>query len=324
MKPIGKPVWKIRFTPFEIGKYTFNITARNSKYSDSVSGSFNAILSNKSGFVRVCNEDKRFFKLDNGQNIFFVGMNLGWHTGANGTYDYERWFRKMRDNGINLARLWMASWSFAIEWKKLGYYDLENAWRLDWILNEAERSDIYIMLCLINHGQFSASVNPEWGNNPYNSRLGGPLRTPPEFFTNQEAISIFERRLRYILARWGYSTHLMAWEFWNEVDLTDNYEAEVVRKWHGEMSAWLRLNDPYRHLISTSFSNPYADEKMWDLETIDFSQVHMYNTPDFAQALPQYIKEFFKKHGKPVIVAEFSAEWRSPPVNIDPPRPKHP
>ncbi|MEM2941476.1 MAG: DUF5060 domain-containing protein [Thermoproteota archaeon] len=318
LRVVGEPVWKIRFTPFETGRYTFKVNSRNPGNISSVSGEFNVVPSSNGGFVRVCEEDERFFRLDNGQPIFFTGINLGWHTGANGTYDYERWFRKMSENGINLARIWMASWSFAIEWERLGYYNLKNAWMLDWVLNEAEKNDIYIMLCLINHGQFSARVNPEWSYNPYNSKRGGPLDHPSQFFTNKEAEELFLNRLRYIVARWGYSTHLMVWELWNEVDLTDSYNPTLVREWHDKMGRWLKQNDPYKHLVSTSFSNPTADLRMWDLQVIDFSQIHTYTSSDFTTLFPRYVKEWYNRHSKPVIIGEFSLDAGGPPYEVDP------
>jgi len=318
LRPIGRPLWKVRFTPTEVGEYSFEVVARNPKYSDNRSGSFRAVPSNETGFVKVHEGDRRYFQLDDGRPIFFVGINLGWYTGSNGTYDYERWFSKMRENGINLARLWMASWSFGIEWNQLGFYDLERAWRLDWVLDEAEKNDIYIMLCLINHGQFSATVNPQWNDNPYNSRLGGPLNSPSEFFVNQRATQLFLQRTQYIVARWGYSTHLMAWELWNEVDLTDGYQRASVRNWHKSVGEWLRRTDPYGHLISTSFSNPNADDEMWGLEQIDFSQVHIYSSRDLAHDLSTYVRDLVNRHNKPAIVGEFSADWRGPPTEIDP------
>ncbi|MEM1557575.1 MAG: DUF5060 domain-containing protein [Thermoproteota archaeon] len=318
LRVFGKPVWKIRFTPCETGKYTFKVSSRNPGNINNVTGEFNVIPSTNGGFVRVCEEDRRFFKLDNGQPIFFTGINLGWYTGENGTYDYERWFKKMNENGINLARIWMASWSFAIEWEKLGYYDLKKAWMLDWILNEAEKNNIYIILCLINHGQFSAKVNPEWPYNPYNSKRGGPLDHPSQFFTNEEAERLFLNRLRYIVARWGYSTHILAWELWNEVDLTDDYNPILVREWHDKIGKWLKQNDPYKHLVSTSFANPNADPIMWNLQVIDFSQIHIYTSIDFTIMFPKYIREWYNRYNKPVIIGEFSIDAGGPPYMADP------
>lgn len=38
-----------------------------------------------------------------------------------------------------------------------------------------------------------------------------------DFFTNAEAIADYKNRLRYLVARYAYSTSVFAWEFFNEV-----------------------------------------------------------------------------------------------------------
>ena len=51
------------------------------------------------------------------------------------------------------------------------------------------------------------------------------LSKPEDLWSNQSAWNYFQRRFRYLIARYGYSPALMAWELWNEVDLTDNLDA---------------------------------------------------------------------------------------------------
>lgn len=40
-----------------------------------------------------------------------------------------------------------------------------------------------------------------------------------EFFTNAEAMNDYKNKLRYIIARYSYSTAVFGWEFFNEVSL---------------------------------------------------------------------------------------------------------
>ena len=40
---------------------------------------------------------------------------------------------------------------------------------------------------------------------------GGFLSDATQFFTNSTAISLTKRKLRYSVARWGYSTAVMSW-----------------------------------------------------------------------------------------------------------------
>ena len=38
-----------------------------------------------------------------------------------------------------------------------------------------------------------------------------------DFFTDEGAMNDYKMRLRYLVARYGYSTSVFAWEFFNEV-----------------------------------------------------------------------------------------------------------
>ncbi len=316
LDPVGRPCWKVRFTPTAPGHYSFYAQVRDKwgSVARSETYHFEVIPSQLPGFVRTSPVNPLTLEFDNGSSIFFVGLNVCW-SGSRGTYDYDEWFSALAKSGVNLVRIWMAPWRFGIEWRELGRYDLAEAWRLDYVVKLAERYNMYIVLCLINHGQFSTIANPQWDNNPYNARRGGPLSKPEEFWTNEKAIELFKRRLRYIVARWGYSPNILAWELWNEVDLTDNYMhvRERVAQWHREMARYLKSIDPYKRMVTTSFADPNLDPLIWRLEEIDLITIHKYgpagfiNIADNSYELVRRVKE---EYGKPVILAEFGVDWR--------------
>ena len=92
----------------------------------------------------------------------------------------------------------------------------------------------------------------------------GFMLDPVEFFTNATAIALTERKLRYSIARWGYSTSIMAWELFNEVQYTDAGQAGqwgMIEAWHNQMATFIRSQDPYQHLITTSSA---LTEPIWD------------------------------------------------------------
>lgn len=309
--PLGDPLWKVRFTPTVAGEYKFRIIARSGSGQVETGDQSFVVLPprrGRGGFVRI-GGDGRHFVTEGGRGLFLIGHNVCWY-GEKGTFDYDRWFDKMASSGENYARIWMAPWAFGIEWEKLGFYDLEEAWRLDYVLQLAEERGIYVVLCLVNHGQFSTKVNPMWSENPYNSARGGPLSRPEDFFTDKRAKELFKRRLRYIVARWAYSTSILAWELWNEVDLTDNYDSVAVAEWHEEMARYIRELDPYDHLITTSFSDPRLDDAIWRMDEIDFTQIHIYGARDMAGSLPSLVRSRLDRYGKPVLVSEYAADWR--------------
>jgi hypothetical protein len=176
----------------------------------------------------------------------------------------------------------MASWSFGIEWKDtgLGNYQarMDRAAQLDEVFELAETLGIRLMLCLVNHGAFTEKNDSEWKDNPYNHANGGPLAAPQDFVTDKRGIALFERRVRYIAARWSHSPALHSWEWWNEVTWTPIAAAEL-RPWFTRMSKVLDAHDPYRRLRTTSWADR-GDAVAWKMPELDFAQQHDYTQRD--------------------------------------------
>jgi hypothetical protein len=317
LTPIGTPAWKVRFTPEEIGTWTYSLHAVDVKtgVGNFGPGTFACVSSQRRGFVQKSSRDPHYFQYEDGTQYIPIGQNLAWGNWGtnNGTYSYDAWLPKMAAQGSNFARYWMWSDFHGIEWKDtgLGNYTarMDQAWRLDHDLEAARRYDIQVMLVLLNHGAVSTQVNPQWADSPYAIANGGPCATPRDFFTNVTAKAYFKRRLRYIVARWGYASNLI-WELANEIDNTDGYLTNAgvradVADWHREMAAYLRSLDPC-HLITTSFSRYQDDPAIWRQPDIDFTQFHYYTTsPTAEDAQAAVIKRYRSLFpGKPVFGGE--------------------
>jgi len=308
--PVINPIWKLRFTPREAGEWTYQISIKNpAGKAQSNTYKLAVAKGDDRGFIRVDPKDRNYFSFESGDFYYPIGQNLGWDSLEN----YETYFAQMAENGQNWARIWMSNWSFGIEWKPMGYYrglgnyNLNNAARLDNLFVLAERHGIYLQLVFDFHGALSSTVNPEWHNNPYNAVNGGFLETADQFFTNNQAKELYQQRLRYIVARWGYSPKLMAWEFFNEINFSDNFNPENDAKWHKEMATWLKEQDPYQHMITTSYYD-YINRDTYALEAIDFTQYHMYKQRAyrlFEDLIPRLAA--FKK---PHFIAEFGSDSR--------------
>jgi hypothetical protein len=139
--------------------------------------------------------------------------------------------------------------------------------------------------------------------------MGGPVATPAEFFTSAAAKAMYKNRLRYIVARWGYSTGIAVWEFFNEVD-NAMYNGETViishasvTQWHTEMSAYLKSIDPYDHVVSTSISHRQING-LFSVPDIDINQQHIYK---FTGNIPGMLSN--NTTGKPFVIGEFGYEW---------------
>jgi hypothetical protein len=322
----GPPHWKIRFTPNEAGPWSYTLSCTDvSGTTVTPQRNFDCLFSDKKGFIRI--GSNKYFKFDNGKSFFAVGLNLAWYEYPEKTFSYKRWLDSLENNGANFIRVWMSENAFAIEWKNTGLGNYTNrqdrAYQLDWLLDYAEKKNVFIQLCLIPHGQFSSSINPEWIDNPYNSINGGPCAKPWDFFSNSIAKDLFKRKLRYIIARWGYSPNLFAWEFFNEVDHTDSFDVyrSQVFNWHIEMAQYLKSIDSNKRLITTSYANEFLDSNIWSSPLFDFTQIHHYNTTtDMQPAQVDLTALYLSDFGKPVSLGEYDFLELGPWAVINDPR----
>jgi hypothetical protein len=283
--------WRVRFTPRHTGRWqavaelkTLGVQAQSKPIRFIVQPA----ASTATGFIKTHPQHPRYLAREdlrgNLKTFLPIGLNLAWWNGdvLNALQDYERWFDAMRANGANTARIWMSSWAFGLEWDDtgLGNYAarLSRAQLLDQVLAMAEQRGIYLIVVLLNHGAFSLTTNSEWARNPYNVALGGPCQTPRDFATDEHAKSLFKQRLRYIAARWGYSPNILAWEWWNEVDLTP-IDTAALQPWLREMTAVLRVHDPNHHLTTLSYAYD-GDPAIWAMPEIALLQRHEYNRED--------------------------------------------
>jgi hypothetical protein len=313
----GSPEWRIRFTPDESGAYQLSVTATTASASLSGDTTFSTAAGTPASAFKTVPKiaaNQRYFEVA-GEPIVLNGANVCWH-GSRGTYDYVDWFPKMLQNGENFARLWMCPWAFGIEAaaNSRTNYAQTKAWQLDRVMRMAETNGIFIMLCLEYHGMFQTAPdqfggNNAWLQNPYNSANGGPCATPNEFFTGTAARDIYKKRLRYVMARWGASPNLLCWEFFNEIDNSyNNLNATDVANWHSALGTWLKANDPYKRLVTTSLTGSSDRAEIWNVSSLEFAQYHSYGLAQPASKLPPIVEGMMSKYHKPVIVSEYGID----------------
>ncbi len=331
----GSPYWRVRFTPTEPGRYTYTLRVTDRLGSTEWGpGGFTATPSADPGFIRVARSDPRYLEFANGRPFFPVGHNIRspndarveknfpwthrWHEGA---ASYERRFAKMEAEGSNFAEVWSASWSLGLEWRGdwLGYrgvgqYNLMNAWDFDRVLDAAAAHGIYLNFVVHNHGKFSTFSDEEWHDNPFNTAIGGFLSSPEGYFSDPRALASFRKLMRYMIARWGYSTHLFSWQLWSELNLAGSdrqmSRRPVVQDWHRMMARDIKAMDPNDHLIASHVSGDYASQNpaLIRLPEMDYCPVDAYHNSASALHivdLMQRTAEFNNPYGKPVLITEF-------------------
>lgn len=353
--------WKVRFTPDKVGNWHFTLHAIDKKGSLDLSSyggmSFNfncKPVNNASGFITKANT--RYLKrevITNGKrqshSFFPIGPNVAWYICKEyynyatpyGIYEYERRIDSLAGNA-NYMRV------FLDRPQSLSLYGPEHtqmkngvptmyfnntinqkdAAELDHIVKYAAKNEINLMLCLFNYVNLKADPKhdnsldkdpDDWRINPYHTVLG--LKSTTDFFTDKEAKRITKNHIRYIVARWGYATNVMAWELWNEFTNMDYDKDDIdhyrnsVSVWHHDMADFIRNNDPFGHLISTSHGSKDPEDYLYShiFNSLDFALYHKYFSALEAKSNQQPSYQLFLQSvntrklypSKPFFVGEF-------------------
>lgn len=330
----GEPAaarWGARFTPSRTGGHTLRIRAAcGGREEISAALTVQVQPSFATGFLHLRSDSDWTLVDSGGQPFRGVGINYAWEARRRRDRDaasasYESMFTALRERGANIVRTWMCPWNLPLEWNTVAgreyrpddrTYNRSAIERLDALFDTAARHGIYIVLVLDYHGALKTEIDTWGGNNywsahPYNRANGGPCETPRDFFTHPGARRLYRNRLRYLVARWGHSPHLAAWELWNEVDHVmdeSRIPPEAIVAWHREMAAHLQQIDPYDHLVTTSVSHrPISG--LFEVDGIDLAQAHVYGP---SRRIPEAIASLRRSVGKPAMVGEFARDWRAP------------
>ncbi len=319
MAEAGPPEWHVRFMPSEPGEYRFSVRARDRSGSvESPVVTFSARASDGHGYVRVSSKDPHYFEFDDGAPYIPVGLNIVEHPLS----EYYRYIPRLAQNGGNFSRLWIGFEYFGLELGPMGDYRLDNAWRLDQVMELSEQYGIYQKLCIdwIRHITPRGEPRRDFDREDYAYSVsnGGPCHDMREFFMLPEARRRFKNRLRYIVARWGYSPNVMAWELWNEIDMVDPKARDeaIIVPWNREMCRYLQSIDPWHHLTTNSLAGRDQWKAIWPMEENQFAQRHGYSTPrpdavvasaDMAGNVLQWLDDV-AGFDKPYLMAEFGLQ----------------
>ncbi|MES2798580.1 MAG: hypothetical protein V4638_01070 [Bacteroidota bacterium] len=237
------------------------------------------------------------------------------------TYVAPRTYQKYRELMVNLAkeganfmRTIMYPTGTEIEWEQLGNYSkrMHMALEMDSILETAEKSNIYLLWDMQTHYSFQLSERAYHRNWSWDKKMNGydfcykklvKNNDPVDFFTNAEAKRYYQQRIRYIIARWGYSPNILGFELFCEItnvgspkaDNNDFYRTgenyKIYRDWQVEMGAYVKsFYYGKRHLLTASYGGEkHEDDDTFHHPVFDFmsSNIYDFEHPDFAN---YYIK----------------------------------
>ena len=246
----GSDSWKIRYAPSEIGAYSYVVTLTDATGTTTLgSGTFNVTPSTNPGFIRAVG---LHLQRDNGQMFIPLGINAPWfqpayptksHAGVyawgDGTYGVDNMYQQFVANGVNFFHLWTCSWTVgsATPWAKpnigcdstslsIPQMSQPDSWEIDYMVDQAHALGIYIMPILKHRDHLN--------------------------FTSADMI-----KSRYFVARWGYSTNIVAWDF--------NKEGAMNPTTEHAWASYMNSIDPYQHLRTTSEGDHYPIQSKGNL-----------------------------------------------------------
>jgi hypothetical protein len=103
---------------------------------------------------------------------------------------------------------------------------------------------------------------------------------------------------------------MVSWQFFNEIDNSYVPRSALVHEdvvaWHRAMGQWLRANDPYHHLISTSLTG--ASDRVY----------HSYGEADPARYVAKLSADMAARYRKPVMIGEIGTNHLGWQIHNDP------
>jgi len=317
-KPVDNPVWKIRFTPTEVGNYTYKIKVINKdRELTTEPASFDCIFETSNhGFVRISKTNPLYFEYDDGSPFFAIANCKWWdRMGDNEQGNIEAFYTEFARAGGNMTRNFQMRIGELVDPpivrpdRGFGKIDLDRSWRHDRSFELCEKIGITHQVSIANGTYFLPYDSNRWNMCVYNVRHGGPFKTQSakEYFTNPVARENFKHTLRYFIARWGYSTAVFSWNLWNEVDLIREYKdlhPEAIA-WHREMAEYIEQIDWADHVVHTIFKTVNGSPALDSLSEMDIVSVNTYTSMDFAPSAEYWIKRHISDYKKPVMFSEF-------------------
>ena len=271
--------WKIRFAPMETGTWRWSLTFDNGSGTYSNSGTFTCMASSNAGFLRLnpAAPQTGLITEKKGAAFYPLGIQLSVYDGTtypaqNGTPDglidfwlggeppvnpvtADQYFSTLASAGFNLYRhnaqtsSLIQSGAFNIGGGGKNNYHIQNGKLVDQAVRTAHQYGWHFMLAFMEDPTYYA----------------------PNFdLSNSSIKAALLRYHQYQINRYG--AYIDIWELMNEKSgVPDSYFATVV--------SYIRQNDPYRHLVTTSHVPTSSTAQSY----LDINAPHQYESVDNTQ-----------------------------------------
>ncbi|XP_021290607.1 mannan endo-1,4-beta-mannosidase 6 isoform X1 [Herrania umbratica] len=293
----------------------------------------------------------------NGQPFYVNGFNTYWlmvfAADQSTRGKVSELFQQASSVGLTVCRTWAFNDG---QWRALqkspSVYDEEVFKALDFVVSEAKKYKIRLILSLVNNWDAygGKAQYVKWGK-----AAGLNLTSDDEFFSHQTLRSYYKAHVKAVLNRVNTLTNItykddptiFAWELMNEPRCTSDPSGDTLQSWIAEMAVYVKSLDA-KHLVEIGLEgfygpsaparaqfnpNSYATQVGTDFIRnhqalgVDFASVHIYADSWISQTISdahlQFTKSWMVAHiedaekylGMPVIFSEFGVSTKDPGYN---------
>jgi len=257
---------------------------------------FDSVDTGKRGYVQVSKNDPRYFCLSDGAPYIPIGLNLvgcaydrlpagmehfeaSGQSATTGLSQWRRWFGRMKDSGVNYARVWLSNRYTEARTELMGVHDPAALERFGALVELARACDIRLKLCFehwrtfsdVGHFAYRRYVDPETGRQ---------LTDEDEWFNSPKWNAMWLKDILPYIARCQNDPVVFAWELWNEIDC-GKAKFEPVAAFTRRMLDEVRNLSPMNLVVNSlgSFDDEWKQARQdvfRDMPQMDFQQVHRY------------------------------------------------
>ncbi|CAN0879533.1 Mannan endo-1,4-beta-mannosidase 6 [Linum grandiflorum] len=262
-------------------------------------------------------------------------------------------FQQASSVGLTVCRTWAFNdGQYRALQKSPGVYDEDVFKALDFVVSEAKKYKIRLILSLTNNWDAygGKAQYVKWGK-----EAGFNLTSDDDFFSHPTLRSYYKAHVKMVLNRVNTITNvtykedptIFAWELMNEPRCTSDPSGDKLQSWIQEMAVYVKSMDP-KHLVEIGLEgfygpstpdraqfnpNTYATQVGTDFIRnhqvlgVDFASVHMYADSWISQTISaahvQFTKSWMQAHiddaerylGMPVVFTEFGVSAKDQGYN---------
>uniref|UniRef100_A0A162AIC7 mannan endo-1,4-beta-mannosidase n=1 Tax=Daucus carota subsp. sativus TaxID=79200 RepID=A0A162AIC7_DAUCS len=234
--------------------------------------------------------------------FLFNGFNAYWMmtvaADPSKTHQVTEVFRDASAAGMSVCRTWaFADGSSNALQLSPGTYDERVFQGLDFVVSEARRFNIFLILSFVNNKDYGGRPQyVQWARN-----AGVQVNNDDDFYTHPVVKGYYRNHVQRVITRINTITRvaykdeptIMAWELMNEPRCEADYSGRTVNGWVQEMASFVKSIDN-KHLLEIGMEGFYGDtmpeKKQFNpgyqvgtdfisnhlIKEIDFATIHAY------------------------------------------------